>query len=211
MADAADGLTCRHCAAPLHTQFADLGATPISNEYIYPEQRNGPEAYYPLKAYVCGTCRLVQLQDFFKSSDLFRQNYAYFSSISTSWLEHCRAYADAMTSRFGLDASSHVVELASNDGYLLQYFKAKGIPVLGIEPSASVAEAAIKEKGIPTEVRFFGGRRQRISPHVARPPISSPPTTFWLTFPISTISLAASQSCSSPTVSQPLSSRTCST
>lgn len=156
MAATSDKLECRHCKAPLDLSFADLGATPISNEFIYPEQLSGPEIFYPLKTYVCRKCRLVQLQDFFKSPDLFRPNYAYFSSISSSWLDHCRRYADRMASRFSLGANSHVVELASNDGYLLQYFKAKGIPVLGIEPSLSVAEVAIKERGIPTEVRFFG-------------------------------------------------------
>lgn len=161
MAAVSDELKCRHCRTPLDLPFADLGATPISNEFIYPEQLNGPEAFYPLKTYVCRACRLVQLQDFFKSPDLFRANYAYFSSISSSWLDHCRRYADLMVSRFGLDAGSHVVELASNDGYLLQYFKAKGVPVLGIEPSLSVAEVAIKERGIPTEVRFFGQQTAR--------------------------------------------------
>ena len=156
MAGANDSLTCRHCEGPLDLLFADLGATPISNEFIYPEHLNGAEAFYPLKTYACRTCRLVQLQNFFKSSDLFRPNYAYFSSVSSTWLDHCRRYAEAMTARFRLGAKSQVVELASNDGYLLQYFKAAGIPVLGVEPSLSVAEVAIKERGIPTEVRFFG-------------------------------------------------------
>jgi SAM-dependent methyltransferase len=147
---------CRHCGAPLTLVFADLGSTPISNDFLSAAQVNGPDPFYPLRAFVCQSCRLVQLQDFFRSDDLFREDYAYFSSYSPSWLKHAETYASRMTQRFGLGAGSMVVEIASNDGYLLQYFKAAGVPVLGVEPSASVAKMAVEERGIPTVERFFG-------------------------------------------------------
>ena len=147
---------CRHCGTPLSLKFADLGSTPISNDFLAEREVNGPDPFYPLRAFVCQSCRLVQLQDFFRSDDLFRADYAYFSSISTSWLEHAKTYADTVCTRFALDEHSHVVEIASNDGYLLQYFKARNVPVLGVEPSLSVAKVAIEERGIPTVVRFFG-------------------------------------------------------
>jgi 2-polyprenyl-3-methyl-5-hydroxy-6-metoxy-1,4-benzoquinol methylase len=147
---------CRHCATPLDLNVADLGSTPISNDFLSADRVNGPEPFYPLRAMVCRKCRLVQLQDFFVSSDLFREDYAYFSSFSSEWLAHAERYVSAMTARFGLAGSSKVVEIASNDGYLLQYFAALGVPVLGVEPSRSVAEAAIREHSIPTVVKFFG-------------------------------------------------------
>ncbi len=146
---------CRFCAAPLTTVFADLGMSPIANDYLTPEQANGMEPFYPLRALVCATCFLVQLEDYSRAEALFADDYAYFSSYSTSWLAHSERYVEAMTERFGLSASSKVVELASNDGYLLQYFVARGVPVLGIEPAASVAQAA-QLKGVPTVQRFFG-------------------------------------------------------
>ena len=136
--------------------LADLGSTPISNDFLSPAQVNGPEPFYPLRALVCRACRLVQLQPFFRSSDLFREDYAYFSSYSSAWLAHAKAYAAAMTARLGLGAGAKVVEIASNDGYLLQYFAAAGSPVLGVEPSRSVADVAVRERNIPTEVCFFG-------------------------------------------------------
>ncbi len=148
--------SCRHCGEPVNVVMADLGATPVSNDYLRPEAVDGPEPYYPLRALVCENCKLVQLQDFFKEDDLFRSDYAYFSSFSTSWLRHCETYANAMIGRFGLGADSQVVEIASNDGYLLQYFKQNGVRVLGVEPSLSVAQTAIDQRGIPTEVAFFG-------------------------------------------------------
>jgi len=153
-----DGQTyrCRHCKAPLVVVFADLGATPISNDYLAAEKVNGPEPYYPLRVLVCSDCHLVQLQDFVTSTDLFRDDYAYFSSFSTTWLEHAKRYASEMTERFGLNSSSMVVEIASNDGYLLQFFKENKIGVTGIEPCRSVAEAARNDKDIPTEIMFFG-------------------------------------------------------
>lgn len=147
-------LHCRHCGSELKLVFADLGAHPISNEYLDQSQVIGPETHYPLRAMVCQACWLVQLQDYFTSPDLFSQDYAYFSSYSSSWLTHAECYAQAMCKRFRLDSGSKVVEIASNDGYLLRYFRKAGIPVLGVEPSRSVANAAIAA-GVPTEVLFF--------------------------------------------------------
>jgi hypothetical protein len=147
---------CRHCGAVLSVMFADLNATPVSNDYLHESRVLGAEPYYPLRALVCDTCYLVQLQDFVKADDLFREDYAYFSSVSSSWLAHAKAYTDRMIERFALNQDSFVVELASNDGYLLQYFKAQSVRVLGVEPCRSVAEAAINEKGVPTEMVFFG-------------------------------------------------------
>jgi SAM-dependent methyltransferase len=147
-------LACRFCTAPLEVTFADLGMSPLANSYLPPQRANGMEPFYPLEAFVCSRCFLVQLGEF-ESPDRIFSDYAYFSSYSSSWLEHARRYAEAMAERFALGSGSHVVEIASNDGYLLQYFKARGIPVLGIEPAANTALAAL-EKGIPTLVEFFG-------------------------------------------------------
>jgi SAM-dependent methyltransferase len=147
---------CRHCGASLTTLFADLGATPVANDYLSAEARDGAEPFYPLRAFVCDACHLAQLEDFRRAGDLFREDYAYFSSVSTTWLEHASRYADAMAERFALTPASTVVEVASNDGYLLQYFKQKSIKVLGIEPCRSVAEHAIREAGVPTRIEFFG-------------------------------------------------------
>ncbi|MEA2316992.1 MAG: hypothetical protein QOD44_1181 [Solirubrobacteraceae bacterium] len=146
--------TCRFCSAPLGAVFADLGMSPLANAFLSPEQANRMEPFYPLRALVCDRCHLVQLEEFETPEHIFG-DYAYFSSYSTSWLEHSRRYAEAMIGRFGLGPDSQVVELASNDGYLLQFFAERGIPVLGIEPAANVAEVAV-EKGIPTRVEFFG-------------------------------------------------------
>jgi SAM-dependent methyltransferase len=145
---------CRFCSAPLEHVFADLGMSPLANSYLTPEQANGMEPFYPLRALVCASCHLVQLEEYETPQHIFG-DYAYFSSYSTSWLEHSRRYVEQMVGRFGLDHSSHVVELASNDGYLLQYFHERGVPVLGIEPAANVAKVAL-QKGIPTLVEFFG-------------------------------------------------------
>jgi SAM-dependent methyltransferase len=145
---------CRFCGAPLHHVFADLGMSPLANSYRTPEQANAMEPFYPLRALVCSECFLVQLEQYESPSSIFG-DYAYFSSYSTSWLEHSRRYVEEMVERFALDGSSQVVELASNDGYLLQYFKDREIPVLGIEPAANVARVA-DEKGISTLVEFFG-------------------------------------------------------
>ncbi len=146
---------CRHCGSPLQDVFADLGMSPIANDNVPPERANAMEPFYPLRALTCATCFLVQLEDFEPAERLFGEDYAYFSSYSTSWLEHSRRYVEAMTARWGLDGSSRVVELASNDGYLLQYFAAAGVPVLGVEPTANTAAAA-REKGVPTVEEFFG-------------------------------------------------------
>ncbi len=147
---------CRHCAEPLSSLFADLNATPVSNDYLQECARDGPEPYYPLRAYVCDNCLLVQLEDFRRADELFREDYAYFSSISTSWLAHAKSYSEKMSERFKLTDKSTVVEVASNDGYLLQYFHQAGKRVLGVEPCRSVAEYAINEKQIPTKIEFFG-------------------------------------------------------
>jgi SAM-dependent methyltransferase len=145
---------CRFCAAPLEHVFADLGMSPLANSYLTPEQANGMEPFYPLRAFVCSNCLLVQLEEFETPDHIFG-DYAYFSSYSTSWLEHSRRYVENVTERFALGPDSRVVELASNDGYLLQYFAERQIPVLGIEPAANVAQVAV-EKGVPTLVEFFG-------------------------------------------------------
>ena len=157
--DAVAGLKCRFCATPLSETFVDLGMSPPCQTHITPEQLNMMERFYPLHAFVCGKCYLVQLGEFVSPEEIFSE-YAYFSSYSDSWLKHVSDYADLMTERFGLGAESQVVELASNDGYLLQYFVKKGIPVLGVEPAANVAKVAV-EKGIPSVVRFFGRETAR--------------------------------------------------
>lgn len=145
---------CRFCSAPLSLSFADLGMSPLSNAYLKPGQLNKMERFYPLHARVCESCHLVQLEEFESPERIF-SDYLYFSSYSDSWLEHAARYTDQMIRRFGFGTRSHVVEIASNDGYLLQYFVKQGIPVLGIEPAANVAQVAEK-KGIPTLTRFFG-------------------------------------------------------
>ena len=148
-------MNCRFCKTPVKTVFADLVNSPPSNSYLTKEQLNEPEAYYPLKVLVCDNCYLVQVDEYYKSEEIFSSDYAYFSSFSTSWLAHSKRYTEMMINRFGFDQSSLVVELASNDGYLLQYFKEKNVPVLGIEPTANTAAVA-QEKGIETVVEFFG-------------------------------------------------------
>jgi len=147
---------CRFCGAALKLSFADLGMSPPSNSYLEAGELNRVERFYPLHAWVCEKCFLVQLEEFETPEQIFG-DYAYFSSYSDSWLAHAKAYADAMVRRFALGKTSFVVEIASNDGYLLQYFIAQGVPVLGIEPAANVAAVAEK-KGVPTLVKFFGTR-----------------------------------------------------
>jgi SAM-dependent methyltransferase len=147
--------SCRSCAARLGAPFLRLGNQPPSNSYLRPAQLVAMEPTYPLDVYVCERCLLVQLDELERAENLFSDDYAYFSSFSDSWLAHARAYTEMVRQRFGLGPSSFVVEVASNDGYLLQYFQRAGIPVLGIEPARSVAEAAIA-RGIPTELVFFG-------------------------------------------------------
>jgi SAM-dependent methyltransferase len=148
------GLACRFCGAPLSHVFVDLGASPLANSYLEPEALGKAEPFYPLTVYVCAECFLVQLPEEEKPEAIF-SDYAYFSSYSESWLRHAEAYARRMIERFGFGPEQQVVEVASNDGYLLRWFQERGIPVLGIEPAANVAEAA-RAAGIPTEVKFFG-------------------------------------------------------
>lgn len=145
--------SCRLCGTALNYTFVDLGMSPLANSYLESNQLNCMEPFYPLHAYVCERCLLVQLEEIVSPGHIF-SDYAYFSSYSDDWLRHARAYTDVVTDRFHLGLDSNVVEIASNDGYLLQYFVEKGIPVLGIDPAANVAETAII-KGIPTLVRFF--------------------------------------------------------
>ncbi len=149
-----DATKCRFCETPLKYVFADLGMSPLANSYLKKEQLNQMEPYYPLSVYVCEECFLVQLPEFESPEGIF-SDYAYFSSFSDSWLKHAREYTELMIKRFQFDSQSQIIEIASNDGYLLQYFKEKGIPVLGIEPAGNVADVAI-EKGIPSHVKFFG-------------------------------------------------------
>ena len=149
--------SCRFCASPLEVTFCDLGMSPLSNSFLKPEQLARHEPFYPLRTWVCGKCWLVQLEEFEPPEHIFSDEYAYFSSYSDSWLEHSRRYVEEMSRRFSLGVKSLVVEIASNDGYLLQYFVQRGVPVLGIEPAANCARVA-EEKGVRTRVAFFGTR-----------------------------------------------------
>lgn len=147
---------CRYCKNSLQHTFAALGMSPIANDYLTQEQLSRAEKFYPLHTYVCEQCLLVQLEEFESPEHIFGDgDYAYFSSYSQSWLEHAQKYTDLMVQKFGFNQSHQVIEIASNDGYLLQYFKEKGIPVLGIEPAANTAKVA-EEKGIKSVVKFFG-------------------------------------------------------
>jgi predicted TPR repeat methyltransferase len=146
---------CRHCNATLSLPLIDLGFAPPSNAYLSTQQLQQPEKKYPLRVLVCQTCWLAQTEDFAQAHELFDADYAYFSSFSSTWLEHAKRYANEMTARFHLGSSSHVVEIAANDGYLLQYFKAANIPCTGVEPTASTAAAA-RAKGIHIVQEFFG-------------------------------------------------------
>jgi 2-polyprenyl-3-methyl-5-hydroxy-6-metoxy-1,4-benzoquinol methylase len=148
-------MKCRHCANELTLSLVDLGSAPPSNAYLTEQTLHQPEKWFPLRVLVCDCCWLVQTEDFAQADELFDADYAYFSGFSTSWLAHCERYVSDMVSRFGLNAESQVVEVAANDGYLLQYVKALGIPCLGIEPTASTAAAA-RAKGIDVVERFFG-------------------------------------------------------
>ncbi len=145
---------CRVCATPLAQSFIDLGLSPLSNAYVKAEARDRGEVFHPLHAFVCTRCFLVQLPEFESPAAIF-SDYAYFSSYSADWLKHAERYAEEVTRRLRLGPHSRVVEIASNDGYLLQYFVARGVPVQGVEPAANVAAVA-REKGIPTDVMFFG-------------------------------------------------------
>ena len=150
---------CRFCGAGLERTFVDLGMSPLCETYPSAAELNRGEVYYPLHVYVCEQCWLVQLEEYESAETIF-SDYAYFSSYSDSWLRHCETYCHKMAARFGLGPQSFVVEVASNDGYLLQYFAQQKVPVLGIEPAANVAKVAV-EKGVPTLVRFFGAQLAR--------------------------------------------------
>ncbi len=148
-------MNCRHCRAPLEHVFLDLGFAPPSNAYLSAADLSMPELYFPLKIFVCEHCWLVQTEDYARADELFSHDYAYFSSVSKSWLDHAAHYAQMIAERLGLGKHSHVIEIAANDGYLLKNFVAVGIPCLGIEPTASTAAAAEK-LGIPVLREFFG-------------------------------------------------------
>lgn len=148
-------MKCRHCGTELSLPFIDLGSAPPSNSYLSEAALHAPEKWYPLRVMVCTSCWLVQTEDFADCAELFSADYAYFSSFSTTWLQHAERYVATMAERFGLGEDSRLIEVASNDGYLLQYAKARGIPCLGIEPTASTAQAA-RDKGIEVVEEFFG-------------------------------------------------------
>lgn len=148
-------MNCRHCAAPLHHRFLDLGYAPPSNAYLTAADLTAPERHYPLRLFVCDQCWLVQTEDHTRAEEIFSSEYAYFSSVSQSWVDHAAHYARMIAKRLGLNRDSFVIEVASNDGYLLKNFVAAGIPCLGIEPTASTAAAA-EQLGIPVVHEFFG-------------------------------------------------------
>jgi 2-polyprenyl-3-methyl-5-hydroxy-6-metoxy-1,4-benzoquinol methylase len=148
-------MLCRFCKTELTNVFIDLINSPASNSFLTKEQLNEPEVFFPLKVYTCSNCFLVQIDEYQKSNDIFDDEYVYFSSFSTSWLAHAKKYTEKMIERFDFSAKSQVIEIASNDGYLLQYFKEKDIPVLGIEPTANTAKVA-QSKGIESITEFFG-------------------------------------------------------
>jgi SAM-dependent methyltransferase len=148
-------MMCRHCESELRLRLLDLGSAPPSNAYLTEQTLKAPERWFPLRVLVCERCWLVQTEDFAQAGDLFDANYAYFSGFSTSWLAHCERLVADMSTRFRLNSRSHVVEIAANDGYLLQYVKARGIPCTGVEPTASTAAAA-RAKGLAIVERFFG-------------------------------------------------------
>lgn len=150
-------MICRHCGAELVLSLIDLGSAPPSNAYLTKQTLHAPEKHFPLRVLVCMECWLVQTEDYAGADELFSADYAYFSSFSTTWLNHAEQYVTDMVRRFGLDTNSHIVEVAANDGYLLQYAKARNIPCLGIEPTKSTANAA-RAKGIEIVEEFFGAR-----------------------------------------------------
>ena len=153
-------MKCRHCGAELSLPLIDLGSAPPSNAYLTATTLHAPEKWFPLRVLVCTECWLAQTEDYAGADELFSADYAYFSSYSTIWLQHAERYVADMGKRFSLNANSHVVEIAANDGYLLQYFKARGIPCIGVEPTASTAKAA-RAKGIDIVEDFFGTRLAR--------------------------------------------------
>lgn len=155
--------TCRHCASPLYLDFLDLGHAPASNAYLSANELSEPELYFPLRLKACEKCRLVQTEDYAQAEQLFTKDYAYFSSTSKTWLDHAKNYCKMIQDRFELNSSSQVLEIASNDGYLLKNFVEAGIPCLGIEPTASTAAAALKA-GVDTKQIFFGSQSAKDVP-----------------------------------------------
>jgi hypothetical protein len=151
---------CRFCSAPLQHTFCDLGETPLANAYVKKEHLNRQDPAFPLHVFVCAQCLLVQLKEAHTTPEAMFSDYAYFSSYSATWLQHAKNYTDMAARRFSLSSKHQIIEIASNDGYLLQYFKEKNIPILGIEPAQNIAKVAI-EKGIPTRVEFFGEETAR--------------------------------------------------
>ena len=151
-------MKCRHCAFDLQHTFVDLSSSPPSNSYLTKKTINEPEKWYPLKVLVCDNCWLVQTEDFVGVSEMFSEDYDYFSSFSSTWLKHAKDYVENVTSRFNINSESLVVEIAANDGYLLQYVKDKGIPCYGIEPTHSTAEVA-RNKGIEIIEEFFSVKK----------------------------------------------------
>lgn len=147
-------MNCRFCNEPLHNKFVELANSPLSNAFLSEQQLNEPEVYYPLTIYACTKCHLVQIDEYKKATEIFNSEYVYFSSYSTSWVAHAKQYVESMIEKFGYDNNSLVVEIASNDGYLLQHFTALGVPVLGVEPTKNTAQVAIS-KGIPTITEYF--------------------------------------------------------
>lgn len=147
-------MNCRFCKEPLYNKFVELVNSPLSNSFLSFEQLNEPEAYYPLTIYACSKCHLVQVDEYKKAEDIFNSEYVYFSSYSKSWVQHAKQYVESMIRRFGYNGNSYVIEIASNDGYLLQHFKDAGVPVLGIEPTKNTANVAIL-KGVPTITEYF--------------------------------------------------------
>ena len=153
-------MKCRHCGSELTLSLVDLGSAPPSNAYLTEQALHAPEKWFPLRVLVCQTCWLAQTEDFAQAHELFHADYAYFSSVSSSWLTHCERYVSDMSARFHLNTDSHVIEVAANDGYLLQYVQARGIPCTGIEPTESTARAA-RVKGLDIVQDFFGARLAR--------------------------------------------------
>ena len=153
-------MNCRFCDAPVTLPFIDLVNAPPSNAFLTEAQRGEPEGYFPLAVYVCESCWLVQVDEYKAHDEIFSGDYAYYSSFSTSWLAHCKAYVEAMSERLGLGSSSAVLEVASNDGYLLQYFVQAGVPALGVEPTSGTAAAA-RERGVETLEEFWGEQTAR--------------------------------------------------
>lgn len=151
---------CRNCGHDAAHDFIDLGLSPLANSYVALDQADKPDPMYPLNARVCANCLLVQVDDVVPADEIFTHDYAYFSSFSDSWLAHCKRFSEQAIDRYGLTSDDTVMEIASNDGYLLQYFKEAGVQVLGVEPTANTAAVA-EEKGIPTRVDFFGERLAR--------------------------------------------------